>query len=194
VTAGAVVVNFIVGVADKFQLAIEFFRAVLVGIAVFALIRKGRAVQVANLPGWNIILIGFSLVFFGTLIDITDEFQPTTLLGAFGATDLQAVLEKVLGYTLGIGLIAVGFWQWLPKLAELQRQTEEHLHHVESEVQTLSGLLPICAECKKVRDDSGYWNKIEDYISKHSDADFTHGICPECAARLYPDVKYSESD
>jgi len=55
------------------------------------------------------------------------------------------------------------------------------------EVKTLSGLLPICASCKKIRDDKGYWNILEQYISEHSDAEFTHGICPECAQRLYPD-------
>lgn len=55
-----------------------------------------------------------------------------------------------------------------------------------SKVRTLSGLLPICSSCKKIRDDQGYWNQIERYISKHSTAEFTHGICPECAKKLYP--------
>ncbi len=55
-------------------------------------------------------------------------------------------------------------------------------------VKTLRGLLPICACCKKIRDDKGYWNQIEYYIREHSDADFTHGICPECAQRFYGDV------
>ena len=53
-------------------------------------------------------------------------------------------------------------------------------------VRTLSGMLPICASCKKIRDDKGYWNQIETYIRDRSEAEFTHGICPECAARLYP--------
>ena len=56
-----------------------------------------------------------------------------------------------------------------------------------SEVKTLSGLLPICASCKKIRDDKGYWKQIEAYISEHSKAEFSHGICPECAEKLYPD-------
>lgn len=57
-----------------------------------------------------------------------------------------------------------------------------------SEVKTLSGMLPICANCKKIRDDQGYWNQIENYLSKHSEALFSHSICPECAASLYPDI------
>ena len=53
-------------------------------------------------------------------------------------------------------------------------------------VKTLSGLLPICSSCKKIRDDKGYWNQIEGYIRDHSDAEFSHSICPECVKKLYP--------
>lgn len=57
-----------------------------------------------------------------------------------------------------------------------------------SEVKTLSGFLPICASCKKIRDDNGYWNQIESYIKAHSGAEFSHGICPDCAKKFYPDL------
>ena len=56
-----------------------------------------------------------------------------------------------------------------------------------AKVKTLSGLLPICMHCKKIRDDKGYWNELETYISEHSDADFSHGLCMECAKEFYPD-------
>ena len=55
-------------------------------------------------------------------------------------------------------------------------------------VKTLSGFLPICSHCKNIRDDKGYWNQIESYIHKHSEAEFSHGICPECAEKFYPDM------
>jgi len=55
------------------------------------------------------------------------------------------------------------------------------------EVKALSGLLPICSSCKKIRDEKGSWNNMETYISEHSDAEFTHGMCPDCAQRLYPE-------
>ena len=58
-----------------------------------------------------------------------------------------------------------------------------------SDVKQLSGLLPICASCKNIRDDKGYWKQIEGYISDHSDAEFSHSICPECAIKLYPELK-----
>lgn len=55
------------------------------------------------------------------------------------------------------------------------------------EVKTLSGLIPICTSCKNIRDDTGYWQLIEGYIAEHSEAEFSHGICPECLPRLHPD-------
>ncbi len=56
------------------------------------------------------------------------------------------------------------------------------------EVKKLGGLLPICASCKKIRDDQGYWTQLEHYIQKHSEAEFSHGVCPECAKMLYPEL------
>ena len=61
-----------------------------------------------------------------------------------------------------------------------------------AEVKALSGLLPICASCKNIRDDKGYWNQIESYIRDRSEAEFSHSICPECAKKLYPDLDISD--
>lgn len=63
------------------------------------------------------------------------------------------------------------------KNIELQRALDE--------VKQLRGMLPICAKCKKIRDDKGYWNNLESYIEKHSDASFSHGMCPDCSDELY---------
>lgn len=56
------------------------------------------------------------------------------------------------------------------------------------DIRVLQGLLPICASCKKIRDDKGYWIQIESYIRDHSEAEFSHGICPECIEKLYPEL------
>ncbi|MBK8934318.1 MAG: hypothetical protein IPM76_18780 [Chloroflexi bacterium] len=56
------------------------------------------------------------------------------------------------------------------------------------EVKTLSGLLPICANCKKIRDDQGYWQDVAVYVRDHSEAEFTHGMCPECMEAYYPEA------
>jgi len=74
------------------------------------------------------------------------------------------------------------------KQAELAlNQERDKLQDALAKVKILSGLLPICANCKKIRDDKGYWNQIEAYIRDHSEADFSHSICPECAKNLYPE-------
>ena len=59
-------------------------------------------------------------------------------------------------------------------------------------LKTLQGMLPICAHCKKVRDDQGYWTQIEHYVRTHSEAEFTHGICPECIKEHYGEVEMVE--
>lgn len=59
-----------------------------------------------------------------------------------------------------------------------------------SERKQLGGLLPICASCKKIRDDQGYWQQVEVYIRQHSEAEFSHGLCPDCKHKLYPEAKY----
>jgi hypothetical protein len=69
--------------------------------------------------------------------------------------------------------------------AERERLIAE-LRKALAEVKTLSGLLPICANCKKIRDDGGYWTQVESYLLQKADVSFTHGICPDCMKRLYP--------
>jgi DNA repair exonuclease SbcCD ATPase subunit len=74
------------------------------------------------------------------------------------------------------------------KHAEEERETLIlELRDALSKIKTLSGMLPICSSCKKIRDDKGYWNQIESYIKSHSEAEFSHSICPECAKNIYPD-------
>jgi len=63
----------------------------------------------------------------------------------------------------------------------------DELRAAMKKVDLLQGLLPICAGCKSIRDDNGYWNHLETYISEHSAAEFSHGLCPDCAEKLYPE-------
>jgi signal transduction histidine kinase len=77
-------------------------------------------------------------------------------------------------------------------LEALVEQRTAELQQALSEVKTLSGFLPICASCKKIRDDRGYWNQLESYIRDNSDAEFSHSICPECAEHLYPEYNDKE--
>ncbi len=83
-------------------------------------------------------------------------------------------------------------------LMELRRMNKElqirkqELEKSLAEIKTLRGILPICANCKKIRDDKGYWNQIEKYIHEHFEAEFSHGICPDCMKKLYPDFVEEE--
>ncbi|MCA1766325.1 MAG: HAMP domain-containing protein [Desulfobulbaceae bacterium] len=73
------------------------------------------------------------------------------------------------------------------KTEEERERLIAQLEEALAKIKTLSGFLPICSSCKMIRDDKGYWNQIESYIRDHSEAEFSHGICPECAKKLYPD-------
>ncbi|MBF0477703.1 MAG: response regulator [Deltaproteobacteria bacterium] len=68
------------------------------------------------------------------------------------------------------------------------KMTIARLEESLSEIKRLSGLLPICGHCKKIRSDDGYWQQVEAYISEHSEVKFSHGICPECVEKYYPEI------
>ena len=70
--------------------------------------------------------------------------------------------------------------------AERERLLLDHKEAL-ANIKALKGLMPICSSCKKIRDDHGFWNHIEAYIREHSEAEFSHGICPDCARKLYPE-------
>jgi AmiR/NasT family two-component response regulator len=80
--------------------------------------------------------------------------------------------------------IAIARFEDLMELRRLNAELQDTL----DKVKTLSGLLPICSSCKKIRDDKGYWNQLEVYIRDHSEVEFSHGLCPECAKELYPEI------
>jgi DNA-binding response OmpR family regulator len=86
------------------------------------------------------------------------------------------------------------------EIAERQRAEHEReqligqLQEALANIKTLRGLVPICAACKKIRDDSGYWNQLESFLHSHTEAEFSHGICPECAQQLYGDLYDQAAD
>ena len=75
----------------------------------------------------------------------------------------------------------------LKRARDTQQALITQLQDALKQVKQLSGLLPICSHCKKIRDDQGYWQQVEEYIRRHSEVRFSHGICPECVERYYPD-------
>jgi ligand-binding sensor domain-containing protein len=108
---------------------------------------------------------------------------PIAIQARFTETRLFAV--SVVG---AIVVISLAFYRLrLRGLKERARELEAGVVQALSNIRVLRGLFPICASCKKIRDDQGYWSQIESYIRDHSEAEFSHSICPDCMKRLYPD-------
>jgi hypothetical protein len=109
-------------------------------------------------------------------------------------------ISHILVWLLGVVGIAWGSQKLKRSLEEQRRGAEERekligeLQDALTQVKVLRGIIPICANCKKIRDDKGYWNQVETYIRDHSEADFSHSICPECAKILYSDMIEDKSD
>jgi hypothetical protein len=140
--------------------------------------------------GFEHVILGFLLISYLALLtqaaiqlnkvilkSLTYRYEKLQLLD-----DLQKEKAQVMDLNKQLGLDIEKRKQTEKEKELLISELQKALH----EVKTLSGLIPICAQCKKVRDDKGYWNQIESYIHKHSDVDFSHSICPECAEELYP--------
>jgi hypothetical protein len=133
---------------------------------------------------------------------------PITFLIPVGLTAWYCGFTYGLGFAISMALIRFFFnliWNvpWtifedlvnaliriavLSAFAYLMNRTARQTRELKERVQTLEGLLPICSSCKKIRNDKGEWERIENYISDHSKAEFTHGLCSECAHKLYPEV------
>ncbi len=177
----------------------ESVRAVVVGACFVYFLVQGRDKTLSAQDGWKFIVAGFALIFFGTVIDFTDNFDALNVYVVIGKTPVEAFLEKIVGYTLGFGCLAYGFWKWIPGIVALERtrgelrRSHDELAEAIANVKILQGMLPICASCKRIRDDEGFWRQFEDYLSRHSEARFTHGICPECSARLQAELGPDES-
>ena len=102
--------------------------------------------------------------------------------------DNDAKMATGFGELAAIALQNSKYLDERKKAEEQREQVIEELKLALAEVKTLSGLLPICSICKRIRDDKGYWSQIESYIQQHSEAEFSHSLCQECAAKYYPDV------
>ena len=116
----------------------------------------------------------YALRFFFTLFledKISDFMAAGTVHG------LTLIISFAANILIALGLIIVN----------LQRVEHDFLK-ARNEIKTLKGFLPICASCKKIRDDKGYWTQIESYIRDHSEAEFSHSLCPDCMKKLYPEI------
>jgi two-component system cell cycle sensor histidine kinase/response regulator CckA len=100
--------------------------------------------------------------------------------------ETMSAIKDASGHIIGASSIAYDITE-RKKIEAERTQLITHLNETLSKVKTLSGLLPICASCKKIRDDHGYWQKLETFVHEHSEAEFSHSICPDCMRLLYPE-------
>jgi two-component system, cell cycle sensor histidine kinase and response regulator CckA len=108
---------------------------------------------------------------------------------AFGRGELHT--HVAIASNDEVGELGKTFNSMARKRRQIEAEREDLIRNLQealAKVKLLSGFLPICTSCKKIRDDKGYWNQIESYISTHSDVEFSHSVCPECAKKLYPDL------
>jgi hypothetical protein len=115
---------------------------------------------------------------------------PTGLLSSEIYQQLYLFLLLIFETGLGIAILMMNSQRLELDLMASRDNLQETVLKLQAamdEVKTLSGLLPICASCKKIRDDKGYWSQIDMYIQEHSEIKFSHGICPECMQKLYPE-------
>ncbi len=113
--------------------------------------------------------------------------------GASFAFELQPHFYETYwfyGFVLiALGAAVMGGYQVrLMQLLKRKKELEKRVQEATANIKVLGGLIPICSNCKKIRNDKGYWDLLEGYIQQHSEAKFSHGICPDCANLLYPDV------
>jgi len=138
--------------------------------------------------GSNMIAIVFLLAILNFQSGKSMDIQ---IINAVAFTIVAFVLSRVLFlYSLrdfSNRLVILEQADEIKQQSEVKEELIKELKSALDEVKTLSGFLPICATCKKIRDDRGYWKQIEGYIQEHSDAQFSHGICPECAEKMYGD-------
>lgn len=139
-----------------------------------------------------------------TVRKIIRHFKATPVVVLTGIADaelgLEAVKNNAQDYLIKSEITSTLLFrsvQYAIERLRIVREKEKliaELQEAMAQIKTLSGMLPICASCKKIRNDKGYWERIESYIVKHSEAEFTHGICPDCMKKLYPEYSGNKSD
>lgn len=115
---------------------------------------------------------------------ISVKINSAPIIASHNIQENKTLISLILVWIVGLCGILIAAYYLIR--SEIKRELLiTQLENSLDEVKKLSGMLPICSSCKKVRDDTGYWNQIENYISSHSEAQFSHSICPHCAEKLY---------
>ena len=97
-------------------------------------------------------------------------------------------------FSFGLESARYTFSKLLDEKNQALFKEKQELDRALKEIKTLSGLIPICSNCKKIRDDRGFWEQVDIYVTKHTEAAFSHSICPDCIKILYPEIKVEQQE
>ena len=141
------------------------------------------------------VILGFLVGIFDTILDYF-FFYPGQSFLELVASDVPRH-EIYIRFLFFVCFIVFGFIcaKVISKLKKTEEEKEKLINKLQKsikEIKTLRGFIPICASCKNIRDDKGFWNQVETYLKKHSEVEFTHSICPVCAKKLYPELLESK--
>lgn len=164
-----------------------------------------EAKEILNSKIFNIVITDYNLG-DGIAFDIFDFVTDAPIILVIGVGDEEVAVKamkagaydylikdhqrnylKVLPLTVANAIKRKEMEDAHKRMEEEREKLIAELQESLTKVKTLRGLIPICASCKKVRNDKGYWDEVESYVSKYSDAVFSHGICPDCLEKLYPE-------
>jgi hypothetical protein len=101
---------------------------------------------------------------------------------------LDEIIPVALFLVLALPWFSVRRWKEAVKVEKMLLQRNREIQSTLSEIKQLRGIIPICASCKKIRTDEGSWQQVEQYVQEHSDAEFSHGLCPDCVATFFSDI------
>lgn len=133
-----------------------------------------------------VIILASSIIYYiaSTQFDIFEQ------ISEFAAQhedwEFDEIISMALFLMFGLTFFSVRRWKQINATNNVLINLNNNLQGALSEIKQLQGIIPICAECKNIRDDEGFWHQVESYIHNHSDAKFSHGICPECIKKNFP--------
>ena len=132
-----------------------------------------------------LILLAFGIAIFliSSRYDVFERF--VSFSRSLESSELDEIVSVTFFLVFAMAFFLIRRWRKLKQTVNDLSRLNEELSKALSEIKELRGIIPICAKCKKVKDDQGYWSQIESYIEKHSNADFTHGLCPDCMEAMY---------
>jgi hypothetical protein len=137
-----------------------------------------------------ILALGITVYIFATSYDILERIVEFSR--QHENWELDEFITVSVFFVFALALFSLRRWKEVINSNMVILQHNKDLHTALSELKQLRGIIPICASCKDIRDDEGFWHQVELYVRDHSEAEFSHGICPDCKEKLYPEVFSNE--